>query len=54
MTKIGEHDPKIDNVKRLHGEYDRKCNKYYHNDNVKLIIFIFSVKFTYISVKFKG
>ena len=32
MTKIGEHDWKVGNDKREHGELDRKYNKYYHND----------------------
>ena len=31
MTKIGEHDRKIDKNEHLQGEYDQKYNKYYQN-----------------------
>ena len=32
MTEICEHDRKLDNDQRLHGELDRNNNKYCHND----------------------
>ena len=32
MTKISEHDRKVDNDERIHGELDQKYNKYYHNE----------------------
>ena len=37
MTKIGEHDRKLDNDEPQYGEHDWKYNKYYHNDKPKRV-----------------